>query len=103
MVHPITPKPSPLLEGLMHKAELTEEQPVSAKVTFLKVVFDLQQENTLKTIILFRCEQSDGVAFTQARSCTVEKQFTPMDVMMAIAQGDLPPVWAWPHLEEGFV
>lgn len=98
------PVPSDLLEKLMDDPDLfPKEQPATAHVTFLKVVFDLQDKDALKTTILFKAEHSDGTVVQEARSCTVEKKYTPMDVMMAIASADLPPPWAWPHVEEGFV
>ena len=105
MTHENDPKPSPLLASLMENGGIAAEkhEELTAHVTFLKVVFDLQGEDILKTTILFRVEQSDGLTFTQARSCTVEKKFSPMDVMAAIATGEIPPVWQWPTEEEGFV
>ena len=106
MNHENSPKPSPLLGVLMSKAEIdpVDDMPApNVHITFDKIVFDLTDERALKTTMVCRYTHSDGTVATQARSCTVEKKHSPMDVLTAIACGDIPPPWQWPHIEEGFV
>jgi len=99
------PAPSALLHDLMVKSDIEAATPAPAgvRITFDKIVFDLTGEHALKTTIVCRHTHSDGTINVQARSCTVEKKHSPMDVMTAIATGEIPPPWMWPHIEEGFV
>lgn len=98
------PVPSDLLNVLMQDlVPVEQKEPASVHVKFLKVVFDLQEEEALKITILFKASHSDGTIVQEARYCRVPKEFSPMDVMEAIATGQMPPPWAWPHIEEGFV
>jgi hypothetical protein len=99
------PAPSALLQGMMADVglEVAVPPPATVKMTFDKIIFDMTLEGALKTTIVCRGVHSDGTTMVEARSCTVEKKYSPMDVMDAIAHGDIPPPWAWPNIEEGFV
>ncbi len=69
-------------------------------VEIAKITFDLVSDTKHLLVDVDCIHRFDGVSVMKTHIGKFEKKYSPMDVMVGLGCGDLPPPFAWPEKEK---
>lgn len=83
--------------------ELNTERPglrgSTIHIEIAKMTFDLVSDPEHLLVDIDCLHRFDGVSSMKTHVGKFDKKYSPMDVMVGLGCGDLPPPWAWPTKE----